>query len=316
MKSSHLISIFLAVLFVGALVGYYEHQPKSKVTSPELCVLEGYSGNLDGLTIIGEFDGVKVYDRKGAYVIDDGKSKHLLNASSAFFFDWGFIAVQDTVGRRTVPLVLYQVNANSIANISARNATSEVPLKVLMGCTYDGKPLWDMEFPGYVWAYERGSYTKYNGTAVPDVLAAKAGDYLYVLVLQSAPKRVQEVRKYAPSDYLYVFGENGTVKELNLGKGTVPARNAFIVANGTYVLLGFERPQPDGSPQSGYVEILNGTEVLYRRLFQMTDPTCLCHVIPGWGRIDKNGCATFGLYDGYATYCNGTLTFHREGDNT
>ncbi|WP_297520445.1 hypothetical protein [Thermococcus sp.] len=65
---------------------------------------------------------------------------------------------------------------------------------------------------------------------------------------------------------------------------------------------------------SGHVMILNGTEVVWSRTFHMNDPSCLCYVIPDWGKIDGNGCATFGLYDGYATYCNGTLTFHQNSD--
>ncbi|WP_297463613.1 hypothetical protein [Thermococcus sp.] len=57
---------------------------------------------------------------------------------------------------------------------------------------------------------------------------------------------------------------------------------------------------------SDYVMVPNGTEVVWSRIFQMDDP--------GWRKIDGNGCATFGLYGGYATYCNGTMTFHQNSD--
>ncbi|WP_456444089.1 hypothetical protein [Thermococcus sp.] len=310
MKSLHLISIFLAALLVGTLVGYYGHQPKSNVTSPELCVLKEYSGDLDGLTLIGEFDGVKVYDRKGTYIIDDGKSKHLLNASEVFFFNWGFVALRNESEVRAVPFVKFSVDQYGRTNVSTGNLTAEVPVVVLRACGYDGKPLWNLTFSGYTWAYDGGKYgVKENGTAVPGILATNTSDYLYALVYQASPRQFSDLRRYAPDDYFYVFGKNGTVREFDLGGGYVPIRNTFLLSNGSYVLMGLEQPQLDGSPQSGYVMILNGTKVIWSRLFQMNDPSCLCYVIPGWGGIDKNGCALFGLYDGEGRYCNGKFTY-------
>ncbi|WP_297479277.1 hypothetical protein [Thermococcus sp.] len=106
-------------------------------------------------------------------------------------------------------------------------------------------------------------------------------------VYQTAPGLYSEFRNYAPDDCFYVFDREGTVKKFDLGRSFLPLMNAFLVSNGSYVLMGFERPLPDGSPMSGYVMILNGTEVAWSRPFQMNDPSCLCPVIPGWGRIDK-----------------------------
>ena len=36
----------------------------------------------------------------------------------------------------------------------------------------------------------------------------------------------------------------------------------------------------------------------------------LCYVIPGWGRINEEGYATFGLYTGTGIY-NGTLIYEK-----
>ena len=232
-----------------------------------------------------------------------------------FSLSWGTAFLENASEVRRVPFVKFSVDVYGRTNVSTGELTAKVPVVVLCARGIDGKPLWNLTFSGYAWAYDGGRYgVKENGTAVPGVLITNTGDYLYTLVYQTAPRPSSEFRNYAPDDYFYVLGKNGTVRKFDLGRGFLPLRNAFLVSNGSYVLVGFERPLPDGSPMSGYVMILNGTEVVWSRTFQMNDPSCLCYVIPGWGKIDQNGCATFGLYDGYATYCNGTLTFHQNSN--
>ncbi len=224
-------------------------------------------------------------------------------------FDWGFVVLENSTDVRTVPFVKFIVGQYGRTNVSTGNITAKVPVVVLMACSYDGKPLWNLTLSGYIWVHDGGKYNWYNGTALPALLVANTSDYLYVLGYQTAPREFPDLRGYAPDDYLYILGKNGTVRRFDLGRGVVPIRNAFLVSNGSYVLMGFERPQLDGSPYLGYVMILNGTEVIFQRLFRMNDPTCLCYVIPGWGRIDENGCAVFGLYDGEGRYCNGEFTY-------
>ncbi|NJE48875.1 hypothetical protein [Thermococcus sp. 9N3] len=226
-------------------------------------------------------------------------------------FDWGFIALENASEVRNVPFVKFSVDPYGRTNVSTGNVTAKVPVMVLMACSYDGKLLWNLTLSGYAWAYDDGEYgIQANGTETPALLVANTSDYPYVLVYQTTPRSYSEFRNYVSiNDYFYVLGRNGTVREFDLGRGFVPIRNPFLISNGTYVLMGFERPQPDGSPMSGYVMILNGTKVVWSRLFQMNDPSCLCYVIPGWGRIDRNGCAVFGLYDGEGRYCNGEFTY-------
>ncbi|WP_245612443.1 hypothetical protein [Palaeococcus ferrophilus] len=233
-----------------------------------------------------------------------------------FALSWGVVALQNVSEVRNVPLVNFSVDIYGKTNVTVENVTASVPVVLLEACNYERGALWKMEFPGYLWAYDKGKYYRYNGTAVPKVLIANTSEYLYALVYQTSPQNVRDVRRYVSDDYFYILGENGTVKKFDLGSGVVPVRNAFLVSNGSYVLMGFERPQLDGSPYFGYVMILDGKEVIFQRLFRMKDPTCLCYIIPGGGRIDKNGCATFGLYDGSATYCNGTLTFTPNSDSS
>ncbi|AEK72497.1 hypothetical protein GQS_02980 [Thermococcus sp. 4557] len=306
------VLLIIAVgILVGALVALRASTPTN---TPENVVSSGcfipYSSSLDGHPLFKNPDGSEVYNTPCGYVIKRGDSAYIINASKAFFFDWGFIAVGNTTTKRTVPIVLYQIDANSVVNISVRSVTSDVSVKVLTGCTYDGKQLWIMEFDPYLWSYSDARRNRVtNGTAYPELLFTQANGYLYLLAYQTSSSDVQDFRTYAPNDYFYIIGENGTVEKFDLGGSTVPIRNTFLVSNGSYVLMGFEKPQLDGSPRSGYVMILNGTEVLFRRSFQMNDPTCLCHVIPGWGRIDEKGCAVFGLYTGEGRYCNGEFTY-------
>ncbi|WP_456421363.1 hypothetical protein [Thermococcus sp.] len=225
-------------------------------------------------------------------------------------FDWGFVAVRNESEMVSVPFVKFIVDPYGRTNVSTERLTAKVPVAVLRACTYDGNLLWNLTFSGYVWAYGGGKYgVKANGTALPALLVTNTSNYLYVLTYQTAPRSYFEFRNYASDDYLYVLGKNGTVRKFDLGRSFVPIRNAFLVSNGSYVLLGFERPQPDGSPMSGYVMILRGTEVVWDRNFQMNYPACLCHVISGWGRIDENGCAVFGLYGGEGRYCNGKFNY-------
>ena len=234
-----------------------------------------------------------------------------------FSLSWGTAFLENVSEVRSVPFMKFSVDIYGRTNVSTGESTAKVPVVALCARGIDGKPLWNLTFSGYAWAYDGGRYgVKENGTAVPGVLITNTSDYLYALVYQTSPSPYSdsEFRNYAPDDYFYVLGRNGTVKKFDLGGGYVPIRNVFLVSNGSYILMGLEQPQLDGSPQSGYVMILNGTKVIWSRLFQMNDPSCLCYVISGWGKIDQNGCATFGLYDGYATYCNGTLTFHRNSD--
>jgi len=222
---------------------------------------------------------------------------------------WGFVVIENAMEFTVVPFVKFSVDPYGKTNVSVGNITTKVPIRVLRACSYYKKPLWNLTLSGYLWFYDGGKYNRYNGTALPEVLVANTSDYLYVLVYQTAPREFPDLRGYAPDDYLYILGRNGTVKVFDLGRGVVPIRNAFLVSNGSYVLMGFERPQLDGSPYLGYVMILNGTKVVWSRLFQMNDPSCLCYVIPGWGKIDKNGCAVFGLYDGEGRYCDGKFTY-------
>ena len=314
MRRLYLTLVFVSIFLVGTIIAYHEHQTtpnaQNSETPIEPCFVQEYFGDLKGITPVAEFGDVKIYSTENGYVIDNGKSRRFLNADNAFFFDWGFIVVRNTTTKMTVPLVLYQIDANSVVNISVRSVTSDVLVKVLTGCTYDGKPLWNLTFSGYAWAYDGGKYgVKANGTALPALLVTNTSDYLYVLVYQTSPRQFSNLRRYAPDDYFYIIGENGTVRKFDLGGGAVPIRNTFLVSNGSYVLMGFEKPQLDGSPSVGQVMILNGTEVIFQRLFRMNDPTCLCHIIPGWGRIDKKGCAVFGLYTGEGRYCNGEFTY-------
>jgi len=224
-------------------------------------------------------------------------------------FDWGFVVIENESGIRTVPFVKFSVDPYGRTNVSTGRLTAKVPVVVLRACTHDGKLLWNLTLSGYLWAYDGGKYgVKANGTALPALLVTNTSDYLYVLVYQTSPRQFSDLRRYAPDDYFYVLGRNGTVRKFDLERGFVPIRNVFLVSNGSYVLLGFERPQPDGSPMSGYVMIMNGAEVVWSRTFQMKYPDCLCHVISGWGRIDEKGCAVFGLYTGEGRYCNGKFS--------
>ncbi|GAB6135729.1 hypothetical protein [Thermococcus prieurii] len=260
---------------------------------------------------IGVFNGTAVYRLSDGFSIGVENSTYLINASRVFFFDWGFVAFRNESEVNTVPLVKFIVGQYGKTNVSTGNVTAEVPVVVLKACTHDGNPLWNLTLSGYAWAYDGGRYgVKSNGTALPTLLVANTSDYLYVLVYQTTPRSYSEFRNYVHiNDYFYVLGKNGTVRKFDLGRGFVPIRNTFLISNGSYVLMGFERPQPDGSPMSGYVMILNGTEVVWSRLFQMNDPSCLCYVIPGWGRINENGCAVFGLYDGEGRYCDGKFIY-------
>jgi len=225
-------------------------------------------------------------------------------------FEWGFIALENASEVKNVPFVKFLVDQYGKTNVSTGNVTAKVPVVVLMACGYDGKPLWNFTLSGYAWAYDDKKYgIEANGTVAPIVLLTNTSDYLYVLVYQTAPRQFQDLRRYAPDDYFYVLGKNGTVRKFDLGGGPVPIRNTFLISNGSYVLMGLEQPQLDGSPYAGYVMILNGTKVVWSRLFLMKDPSRLCYVIPGWGRIDRNGCAVFGLYDGEGRYCNGEFTY-------
>ncbi|WP_145955368.1 hypothetical protein [Thermococcus henrietii] len=259
---------------------------------------------------IGVFNGAAIYKVSDGFAIKVKNSTYLINASRVFFFDWGFVAFRNESEVNTVPLVKFIVGQYGKTNVSTGNLTAEVPVVVLMACSYDGKPLWNLTLSGYAWAYDDGEYgIQANGTEAPAVLVANTSDYLYVLVYQTAPRQFQDLRRYVPDDYFYVLGKNGTVRKFDLGGGPVPIRNTFLVSNGSYVLMGLEQPQLDGSPYVGYVMILNGTKVVWSRLFQMKDPSCLCYVIPGWGRIGENGCAVFSLYDGEGRYCNGKFTY-------
>jgi len=228
--------------------------------------------------------------------------------SRVFTLDWGSVVLQEVNDTKEVPLVKFIVDSQGKTNITVENVTAKVPVVVLKACSKDGELLWRMEFPSYLWAYE-DSYGKENGTAVPKVLATHSYTYLYIIVYQTAPRAYQEFRAKAPNDYLYILGENGTVKVIDLGSNVVPIRNVFLTSNGNYVLIGFEKPQPDGSPYSGEIIILNKTEVLFRKTFFIKDPSCLCNIIPGWGRINRDGCAVFGLYNGRGEYCNGKFTY-------
>jgi len=289
-KRSYLIFVLILVTICGAILAYtfQSYQPDSNEDTNTNTIPAQNNSPVQG--------SPSVFSREN------------------FSLFWGTVFLENLEDVRETLFVKFSVDAQGKTNITVGNITARVPIVRLRACDLDGKSLWMMEFPGYLWSYEE-RYHKNNGTAVPGVLITNTSEYLYVLVYQTAPHRVPEVRRYAPDDYLYIVGENGTVREFDLGWGVVPLRNAFLVSNGSYVLMGFERPQPDGSPYFGRVMILNGTEIIFKKAFPWKDPTCLCYVIPGWGKIDENGCATFGLYDGNATYCNGTLTFHREDAN-
>ncbi len=333
-RSSYLVVVMLSFLFIGMLAyhGYARHScclssykksdARDNITNSTIyikdekhvqCPLLKY-GYYAGESI-GVFNGTEVYKVSNGFAIRVKNSSYLINASEVFFFNWGFVAVRNESKVSTVPLIKFSVGQYGKTNMSTGNLTAEVPVVVLRACSYDGKPLWNLTLSGYAWAYDDREYgIEANGTVAPVVLATNTSDYLYVLVYQTSPRQFSDLRRYAPEDYFYVFGKNGTVRKFDLGGGYVPIRNAFLVSNGSYVLMGLEQPQLDGSPQSGYVMILNGTKVVWSRLFQMNDPSCLCYVVPGWGRIDEKGCAVFGLYDGEGRYCNGTLTFHRNSD--
>jgi len=228
--------------------------------------------------------------------------------SQVFTLDWGLITLQKVSEVKNVSLVKFSVDSQGRTNITVKNVTAKVPIVVLSACSRDRKFLWRVEFTSYIWVYE-DNYRKENGTAVPSVLITHTDSYLYALVYQTAPHTIQDFRVEAPNDYLYILGENGTVKAIDLGSNVVPIRNVFLTSNGDYVLVGFEKPQLDGSPGSGEVIILNRTEVIFRKSFFMKDPSCLCYIIPGWGRINRNGCAVFGLYNGRGEYCNGEFTY-------
>ncbi|WP_297556034.1 hypothetical protein [Thermococcus sp.] len=303
------VVVTLVLVFAFVLSQSPEKNETTKEITRSICPLQEYSSPAD-LEQVGVFNGTIVYRTEDGFAIKVKNSTYLINASEVFFFNWSFVAVRNESEMRKVPFVKFSVDAYGRTNVSTGNLTAEVPVVVLRACSYDGKPLWNITFSGYTWAYDGGKYgVKENGMAVPGVMITNTSDYLYALVYQTAPRPYSEFRNYAPDDYFYVLGRNGTVKKFDLGRGFLPLRNAFLVSNGSYVLMGFERPLPDGSPMSGYVMILNGTKVIWSRLFQMNDPSCLCYVIPGWGRIDKNGCATFGLYDGEGKYCDGKFTY-------
>ena len=286
-----------------------EKNETTKEITRSICPLQEYSSSAD-LEQVGVFNGTIVYRTEDGFAVKVKNSTYLINASEVFFFNWGFVAVRNESEVRAVPLVKLIVGQYGKTNVSTGSLTAEVPVVVLRACSYDGRPLWNITFSGYAWAYDGGKYgIEANGTVPPIVIATNTSNYLYVLVYQTSPRQFSDLRRYAPGDYFYVFGKNGTVRKFGLGGGYVPIRNVFLVSNGSYILMGLEQPQLDGSPQSGYVMILNGTKVIWSRLFQMNDPSCLCYVIPGWGRIDKNGCATFGLYDGEGRYCDGKFTY-------
>jgi len=309
------ILLVVVIALVGVLTILGNSTPNGGKTNGEAngslsgCPLLQYQGFPAGVEPLGVFDGAEVYGTDNGYVLRIENSTYSLNASSVFFFNWGFVVIENASEMGSVPFVKFSVDPYGRTNVSTGRLTSKVPVVVLRACTYDGKLLWNLTFSGYAWAYDSGKYgVKANGTALPALLVTNTSDYLYVLAYQTASRPYSEFRNYASDDYFYVLGRNGTVRKFNLERGFVPIRNVFLVSNGSYVLLGFERPQPDGSPMSGYVMIMNGAEVVWNRTFQMKYPDCLCHVISGWGRIDKKGCAVFGLYTGEGRYCNGKFS--------
>ncbi|AEC51189.1 hypothetical protein PNA2_0271 [Pyrococcus sp. NA2] len=298
------IVLILGIFLAGMLLVHPEKSWNQK-DGDEACHLEKYSKNIEDLELFLELDDAKIYRVANGYVIEKRGSRYFLNTTKVFFFNWGFIALQDVTQTRNVTQIMWRVGSLGVTNVSIQNVTSQVRVRLITGCTYNGKFLWSLELPGYVWVYERGNNRK-SGVSTPNVLLASTKDYLYAFIFQTAPRSFQEFRKYAPEDTLYILGENGIVRKFNLGKGVIPLRNAFLVTNNTYALLGFERSLPDGSPYLAHLMILNGSEVIYQKTFGMSEP-CLCSIIPGWGMRDENGCAIFGLYNGTATYCNGTL---------
>ena len=318
MKRGLFVLLFLVVFILMVVVEYsgQDNQGFSSGSCPFMIPAEVGEENLE---VIAQFDGVTIlrveenkglYTRIGGYVVEENGRMYMINSSEACFFPWGFVTLSEGMKTLNTSFVIANLSQRR-ANVTLQNRTATLGVKHFVACGYGGEILWEHDsVPPYYWLIYRGKYMpNREGVSYPQVLTSNTSNYLFVVEVHSAPREVPFVRRWVGEDWVYVFGREGLVKKLSLEKDSWPKRNVFISSAGNYTILGFEQPQEDGSPAYGRVLIFNGSEVIFDKTFPY-DPNCLCYVIPGWGRINEEGYATFGLYTGTGIY-NGTLIYEK-----
>ncbi|AEH24958.1 hypothetical protein [Pyrococcus yayanosii] len=321
MKRSLLVfSLIAFVLMVFVAYSDWTNKGSSNDKCPLMALVKVNEENFE---VIGKFDGtvvLRAVENKGLYIrvrgyyvkVGDGKT-YRINSSSAYFFTWGFVASIEDTRTMNVPFVIVNITRYE-TNVTVLNKIITVNVKRLVVCSYEGKLLWSYELKHpyyYYWTINYGSeMSSKEGLSYPQILISNTSNYLFVVEIYSAPREMSFVRRWVGDDFVYIFGKQGLIKKLSLGENPWPKRNVFVSSAGNYTILGFEQPQGDGSPAFGRVLIFSGTEVIFDKIFPY-DPNCLCHVIPGWGHVNEDGYAVFGLYTGVGIY-NGTFTY-REG---
>lgn len=214
---------------------------------------------------------------------------------------WGVVEADTTVKKTLIREVILNISSHVVTPI-IKNRTAKAVVVRFKALSNGGRVLWQHDsIPPYLWQQIDNGIFIDSGVAEPLIMVSNTGRYLFLVEAHSGPREIPDVRNWVGKDWLYVFGRDGLVKKLNLGKGAWPKRNIFMSSAGNYTILGFEEPQDDGSPLFGRVLIFNGTEVIFDKSFPY-DPGCLCYVIPGWGYIDSDGHAVFGLYTGTGVY--------------
>ncbi|WP_237710135.1 hypothetical protein [Pyrococcus sp. ST04] len=306
MKNVFILVLFIILIFV---IGYaFQNTQKSINNCFLLLPANVKEENLD---VVAHFDNVTVlrvveskglYTRIGNYIIRKNGKMYMINSSQAYFFPWGFIASIQRSKTLNVQLIIMNLSQPKV-NVTVQNKETTVRVKQLVACSYDRKLLWEYEAGvPYHWIIHYGEeMPSREGVSYPSILTSSTESYLFLVEIHSAPREVPSIRRWVGEDWVYIFGKNGLVKKLSLGKDSWPKRNVFISSAGNYTILGFEQPQEDGSPAYGRVLIFKGAEVIFNKTFSYKSG-CLCYIIPGWGNIDENGYATFGLYTGIGIY--------------
>ena len=221
---------------------------------------------------------------------------------------WGEVVLETFEEHTSVPSIILNISSSGKGHFMVENKTEKLRVTRFAAYSHSGEFLWEhYAMSPYLWKIYWSSTLKSQGISEPLILVSHTSDYLFIVELYSGPKEMPDVRAKLGMDWLYIFGKEGIIKKMNLGKGYWPKRNAFLVSNGTYTLFGFEQPEGDGSPAYGRVIIFNNTEVIFDKTFEY-DPDCLCNVIPGWGEISEDGHAIFGLYNGIGIF-NGTFEY-------
>jgi len=304
----------LFLILALAFLGYWHHsllnEPNGSPSNAK-CPFWVPVKEADGSVFAKFNDTIIMRSADGNFFIKTNRTAYRITSSEAYFFPWGFVGLYERNETVELPLILVDVTYYPVVALELKNKTATLQVKHFVACDYRGNLLWDhAQMLPYIWEVRKVARSE-EGISWPQIFVSSTRGHFFIAEFHGGlpADKMPDARYKLGNDWLYVYGKEGLVKKIDLGRGYWATRNIFLASNGSYTILGFECPQSDGSPMFGRVIIFENTKPIFDKKFDY-DPNCLCHVIAGWGKIREDGCATFGLYTGIGTYCNGT--FHYE----